>query len=87
MTYSTIITLTSSDEEKREFQFEIKKKMSNLIEALDKIKALQTELDILTDSDELGNGNLLDNAVRSLRGKIAKLKQELEQFDYYNTPV
>ena len=64
--------------EQREFQFEIKKKMSNLIEALDKIKALQTELDILTDSDEVGN--LLDNAVRPLRGKISKLKQELEQF-------
>ena len=86
MTYSTIITLTSS-EEKREFQFETKKKMSNLIEALDKIEALQTELDIPTDSDELGNGNLLDNAVRPLRGKIAKLKQELEQFDYYYSPV
>ena len=71
--------------EQREFQFEIKKKMSNLIEAMDKIKALQTELDIHTDSDEVGN--LLDNAVRPLRGKIAKLKQELEQFDYYNTPV
>ena len=71
--------------EQREFQFEIKKKMSNLIEAMDKIKALQTELDILTDSDEVGN--LLDNAVRPLRGKIAKLKQELEQFDYYNNPV
>jgi len=64
--------------EQREFQFEIKKKMSNLIEAMDKIKALQTELDIHTDSDEVGN--LLDNAVRPLRGKIAKLKQELEQF-------
>jgi len=71
--------------EQREFQFEIKKKMSNLIEAMDKIKALQTELDIHTDSDEVDN--LLDNAVRPLRGKIAKLKQELEQFDYYNTPV
>ena len=86
MTYSTIITLTSS-EEKREFQFETKKKMSNLIEALDKIKALQTELDIPTDSDELGNGNLLDNAVSSLRVKIAKLEQELEQFNYFNNPV
>ena len=84
MTYSTIITLTSS-EEKREFQFEIKKKMSNLIEAMDKIKALQTELYILNDSAEVGN--LLDNAVRPLRGKIAKLKQELEQFDYYYSPV
>ena len=71
--------------EQREFQFEIKKKMSNLIEAMDKIKALQTELDIHTDSDEVGN--LLDNAVRPLRGKIAKLKQELEQFNYYNNPV
>ena len=86
MTYSTIITLTSS-EEKREFQFETKKKLNNLIEALDKIEALQTELDIPTDSDELGNGNLLDNAVRSLREKIAKLEQELEQFNYHNTPV
>ena len=86
MTYSTIIILTSS-EEKREFQFETKKKLSNLIEALDKIKALQTELDIPTDSDELGNGNLLDNAVSSLRGKIAKLEQELEQFNYFNNPV
>ena len=71
--------------EQREFQFEIKKKMSNLIEAMDKIKALQTELDILTDSDEVGN--LLDNAVRPLRGKIAKLEQELEQFDYFYSPV
>ena len=69
-----------SNYEQREFQFEIKKKMNNLIEAMNKIKALQTELDIPTDSDELGNGNLLDNAVRPLRGKISKLKQELEQF-------
>ena len=71
--------------EQREFQFEVKKKMNNLIEAMNKIKALQTELDILTDSDEIGN--LLDNAVRPLRGKIAKLEQELEQFDYYYSPV
>ena len=71
--------------EQHEFQFEVKKKMNNLIEAMNKIKALQTELDILTDSDEVGN--LLDNAVRPLRGKIAKLKQELEQFNYFYSPV